>query len=200
MAMLGAQLLLPLYYQQVRGQSALGAGLLMAPGGIGLAAGLIVAGRLTDRIGPRPIVLTGLLLSGLSALAYTQVGPHTSMLLLSVVQMVNGAGVGSALVTSMASPYQGLRSGQIPRATSTIRILQQLGGSFGVAILAVVLQRQLLDHAHHAGNAATAFGHTFWLSLGFIVLAAIPTLFLPGRAPAERPNGAARPTSELATS
>jgi EmrB/QacA subfamily drug resistance transporter len=200
MAMLGVQLLLPLYYQQVRGQSALEAGLLMAPGGIGMAAGLVTAGRLTDRIGPRPIVLTGLLLSGLSALAYTQVGPHTSTLLLSVVQMVNGAGIGAALVTSMASPYQGLRSIQIPRATSTIRILQQLGGSFGVAILAVVLQRQLLDEAHDTVNAAAAFGHTFWWAVGFIVLAAIPTLFLPSRARAQRPNAPARPTSEVVTS
>ena len=200
MAMLGVQLLLPLYYQEVRHQSALDAGLLLAPGGIGMAAALIVAGRLTDRIGPRPIVLTGLLLSGLSTLTYTQVGAHTSVLVLSIIQMVNGAGVGAALVTSLASPYRGLRSSQIPRATSAIRVLQQLGGSFGVAILAVVLQRQLVDQADHGGNLAAAFGNTFWWALAFIVLAAIPTLFLPGRGSSRRCRDGSPARPRLATS
>jgi len=180
MAMLGIQLLLPLYYQQVRHESALDAGLLLAPRGIGMAVALVIAGKLTDRIGPRPIVLAGLVLSGLSTLAYTQIGHDTSVLALSLLLVINGAGVGAALVPSLAAPYRGLRSEQIPRATSAIRILQQLGGSLGVAILAVVLQRELVQHVHHATSLAAAYGQTFWWALGFIALAAIPALMLPG--------------------
>ena len=180
MAMLGMQLLLPLYYQQVRHESALDAGLLLAPRGIGMAVALIVAGKLSDRLGPRPIVLVGLLLSGLSTLAYTGIGDHTSLLALSVLLVVNGAGLGAALVPSLAAPYRGLRAQEIPRATSAIRILQQLGGSFGVAILAVVLQRELVHQVHHAASLAAAYGQTFWWALAFIVLAAIPALMLPG--------------------
>jgi EmrB/QacA subfamily drug resistance transporter len=175
MAMLGIQLLLPLYYQQIRHESALDAGLLMAPRGLGMAVALVLAGKLTDRVGPRPIVVVGLVLGGLSTLAYTQVGYHTSTLALSVLLVVNGAGIGAALVPSLASPYRSLRTEQIPRATSAIRILQQLGGSFGVAVLAVVLQRELFQQAH----LAAAYGHTFWWALGFIGLAALPALMLP---------------------
>ncbi|MGZ4185591.1 MAG: MFS transporter, partial [Solirubrobacteraceae bacterium] len=107
--------------------------------------------------------------------------------------VLNGAGVGAAIVPSLASPYRGLRRDQIPKATSAIRILQQLGGSFGVSVLAVVLQRQLLSQVHDAGSAAAAYGHTFWWALGFIALAAIPTMLLPGSAPEQtpgQPNGA----------
>lgn len=186
MAMLGMQLVLPLYFQQARHLSALDAGLLLAPGGLGMAAALIVSGRLSDRTGPRPIVLTGLLLSAISTLVYTQLGAHTSLVLLSGVLVLNGAGIGSALVPSLASPYRGLRPHQIPRATSAIRILQQLGGSFGVAVLAVVLQRQLVDQAPHGGSLAAAYGHTFWWALGFIALAAIPALLLPGAGAKDR--------------
>jgi EmrB/QacA subfamily drug resistance transporter len=185
MAMLGMQLVLPLYFQQARHLSALDAGLLLAPGGIGMAVALIISGRLSDRIGPRPIVLAGLLLSAISTLAYTQVAAHTSLVLLSGVLVLNGAGIGSALVPSLASPYRGLRPQQIPKATSAIRILQQLGGSFGVAVLAVVLQRQLVDQAHHGSSLAAAYGHTFWWALGFIALATIPALLLPGSAAKE---------------
>jgi EmrB/QacA subfamily drug resistance transporter len=198
MAMLGVQLVLPLYLQQARLLSALDAGLLLAPGGIGMAAALIISGRLSDRTGPRPIVLTGLLLSAISTLVYTQLGAHTSLLLLSSVLVLNGAGIGSALVPSLAAPYRGLRSEQIPRATSAIRILQQLGGSFGVAVLAVVLQRQLVDQGHHGGSLATAYGHTLWWALGFIVLAAIPALLLPGRSANEdAPNGDPAPLEAI---
>jgi EmrB/QacA subfamily drug resistance transporter len=77
LSLFGAMLLLPLDYQQVRGQSALAAGLLLAPQGVG---SLLTrwAGALTDRIGPRPIVLGGMALATLGTLPYTQVGPHTS--------------------------------------------------------------------------------------------------------------------------
>jgi EmrB/QacA subfamily drug resistance transporter len=180
MAMLGIQLLLPLYYQQIRHESALDAGLLLAPRGIGMALALIIAGKLSDRIGPRPIVVTGLLISAISTLAYTQVGYHTSTVALSALLVANGAGIGAALVPSLAAPYRGLRTDQIPRATSAIRILQQLGGSFGVAVLAVVLQRALAQQAHHAASLAAAYGQTFWWALAFIALAAIPAMMLPG--------------------
>jgi MFS family permease len=180
MAMLGVQLLLPLYYQQARHESALAAGLLLAPSGLGMAVALVVSGRLSDRIAPRPIILTGLVLSALSTLLYTQLDQHTSLLLLSGTLVLNGAGIGAALVPSLAAPYHGLAPTQIPKATSTIRILQQLGGALGVAILAVVLQGQLSDQAHHAGHVALAYGHVFWWALGFIALAAIPALLLPG--------------------
>jgi EmrB/QacA subfamily drug resistance transporter len=179
MAMLGVSLLLPLYYQQARHQSALDAGLLLAPGGVGMAIALVAAGRLNDRLGPRPLVLAGLLLSATTTLAYTQIGQHTNLALLAALSLLNGAGIGAALVPSLAAPYAGLRAAQIPRATSAVRILQQLGGSFGVAVLAVVLQRQLIAQIHYGGSVAAAYGHTFWWALAFIALASLPALLLP---------------------
>jgi EmrB/QacA subfamily drug resistance transporter len=189
MAMLGVSLLLPLYFQQARHQSALHAGLLLAPSGLGMGVAMIVAGRLTDRLGPRPFVLTGLLLSAVSTLAYTQIDAHTSFALLAGLLVINGAGIGSALVPSLAAPYASLRPAQIPRATSAIRILQQLGGSFGVALLAVVLQRQLAGAADSASAIAHAYGHVFWWVLAFIALAAVPAMLLARPAANQGPSG-----------
>ena len=62
------------------------------------------------------------------------------------------------------------------------RIAQQIDGSFGTAILAMILTTQL--HAHAASGLsgqATAFGTAFWWSLGFTVIAIIPALALPHR-------------------
>ncbi|MEU9829462.1 hypothetical protein [Micromonospora chersina] len=91
--------------------------------------------------------------------------------------------MGATVVPVLASPYRGLPPAAIPRATSAIRIFQQLGGAFGGAVLAVVLQRQLAGQADAAGRAA-AFGATFWWVLGFTLLAVLPALLLPAtRAP-----------------
>jgi EmrB/QacA subfamily drug resistance transporter len=184
MAMLGTALLLPLYYQQVRGEDALHAGLLLAPQGLGMGIALVLAGRLSDRVGPRPIILIGLALTALGTLILTQVGPDTSIALLSAAAFVGGLGIGAALVPAMAGAYRGLATAAIPRATSSIRVFQQLGGSFGIAILAVVLQQQVADRATATGHAtagglAAAFGHAFWCALLFTALALVPTLLLP---------------------
>ena len=176
----GALLLLPLYYQQVRGQSALYAGLLLAPQGLGMLLTRSKAGELTDRIGARPIVLAGVVLTMAGTVAYTQVGVDTNEILLGLSLVVRGAGLGAVTIPVMAAAYLGLRPDQVPHATSVTRIAQQLGGAFGTAILAMILSTQL--HTHQAAGIAgqaTAFANTFWWSLGFTAIAIIPALALP---------------------
>src|SRR5262249_37671707 len=108
-----------------------------------------------------------------------------SVVLLSAAALISGAGIGTAIVPAMAGAYRGLGQEAIPRATSAIRTLQQLGGSFGIAILAVVLQPQAAGHAT-ADGLAQAFGHAFWWALAFIALALVPTVLLPGRRASSR--------------
>jgi EmrB/QacA subfamily drug resistance transporter len=179
MAMLGAALLLPLYYQQVRGEDALHAGLLLAPQGLGMAIALIVVSRLGDRIDPRRAILCGLALTTGALLVFTGVAADTSIVLLSAAGFVSGAGIGAAFVPAMAGAYAGLPREVVSRATSSIRVLQQLGGSFGIAILAVVLERQTSAQASDVTGLATAYGNTFWWAVAFIALALVPTLLLP---------------------
>ena len=178
MALLGTALLLPLYYQQVRGQDALQAGLLLAPAGVGMGVGLIVASRLTDRMNPKPIILTGLAVTASAVLVWTQISADTSIVLLSVAGVVSGLGIGAAMVPAMAGVYHGLEKEAVARASSSIRILQQLGGSFGIALLAVVLQQQAAGSLTNAG-LADAFAHTYWWALAFTGAAFIATLAVP---------------------
>jgi EmrB/QacA subfamily drug resistance transporter len=184
LSIFGAMLVLPLYYQQARGQSALDAGLLLAPQGLGLMIALPIVGRLTDRIGPRPIVLVGMALATLGTIPYTQVGVDTSELALGAALVIRGAGLGALFVPATTAAYHGLRNEAIPRATSAVRIFQQVGGSFGTAVLAVILQHQAAGQAG-AGSAglAGAFAHTFWWAVGFTALAFIPALLLPAARP-----------------
>ena len=64
----GAMLLLPLYLQPVRGESAFDSGLLLAPQGIGAMLVMPIAGRLTDKTGVGKIVIPGLVILAFSTL------------------------------------------------------------------------------------------------------------------------------------
>ncbi len=59
--------------------------------------------------------------------------------------------------------------------------MQQVGGSFGAAVVAMILQLQVAYHPAGPAGLAAAFGVTFWWSLAFTVLAAVPALLLPSR-------------------
>jgi MFS family permease len=185
LSLFGAMLLLPLYYQEVRGASALSAGLLLAPQGLGTLLPRLVIGRLTDRLGPRPVVLAGTVIAVLGTLPFALAGAGTSEILLSLALVVRGAGLGAATIAVMAAAYEGLTPAEIPHASSATRITQQVGGAFGASVLAVILQRQAAAHAGAGlAGAAAAFGTTFWWCLGLTVLGLAPALLLTGRRPA----------------
>jgi EmrB/QacA subfamily drug resistance transporter len=178
----GALFLLPLYYQQARGASALEAGLLLAPQGVGVAVGTIVAGRLIDKmkLGGRMTALTGLALLTVTTIPFVFAGPGTSELLLGAAVAVRGIGLGLALVPVTTALYTGLPREAIPSATTGVRIFQQIGGALGTAVLAMILQHSLPATPSPSG-LAHAFEVTFAWVLGLTVLSFVPALLLPGR-------------------
>lgn len=183
-ALYGAMLLLPLYWQQLRGADALEAGLLLIPQGVGALASRTIAGRLTDTIGPRSVAITGFLVVAAATVPFALAGPTTSNWLLGSALVVRGIGLGAVMVPMMSAAYLGLARGEIPHASIITRIAQQLGGSFGVASLAVVLQHAATRHGLSAG-----FEHAFWWAVGFGVVAAALAFLLPGRSPQEQGEG-----------
>ena len=131
----------------------------MVPQGIGSIAPRTLAGRLTDSIGPRLVVLAGIALAAVGTIPFALAGLHTSYWLLGAALVVRGAGLGLATIAVMAGAFQGLSREQVPHASSATRILQFVGGSFGAAVLvAVILDRQAAAHAAAgAAGLATAF-------------------------------------------
>ena len=187
LSMFAAMLLLPLYYQQVRGEGVVAAGLLLAPQGLGTALARLAVG-LVDRLTDRTVILAGIALTALGTWPFALADAHTALLPLALALVVRGLGLGVVMMAVMLSAYAGLTREQIPHASSLTRIVQQLGGSFGTALLAVVLQRRLAGAAGAAGVAA-GFGHTFTWALALTVLALVPALAIPrGSSRAARPG------------
>jgi EmrB/QacA subfamily drug resistance transporter len=197
----GAMLLLPLYFQAVRGESALSSGLLLAPQGFGAMLVMPIAGQLTDRTGVGRIVLVGLSLVAVSTLALTQLAGDTSYWALGAALFVMGMGMGSSMMPLMSGAMQTLRRAQVARASTALNIIQQVGASIGTAVMSVILVAALKDRLPDApaggglgGSGAglparirdlmaSAFAHTYWYALGLLALALFAALMLPRRKP-----------------
>src|SRR5579875_517072 len=190
LSLYGPLLLLALYYQQVQGHSVIVTGLLLVPQGAGSLLPRTVAGKLTDRLGARRVVLAGLVLTAVGTLAFGWAGPHTSEWLLAGSLLVRGAGLAGATIAVMAGAFRDVPRAGVPDASSTIRIVQQVGGSFGSSVLAMILAHEVVAHAAVTPAArGLAFGTAFWWSAGFTGLALLPAFLLPRAA-----AGQARPS------
>ncbi|GGK33106.1 multidrug resistance protein B [Nocardia camponoti] len=206
-AFFGAGFLLPNYLQQVRGETALEAGLLMAPQGIGAMLTMPVAGFLVDKIGPGKIVLFGVSFITLGLAGFTVLEADTSYWWIAGALFVMGLGMGCTMMPVMTAAIQTLTHGQVARGSTLMNIINQTAASIGTATMSVVLAHQLKEHPETevgiASNfnpevaqkvppsvisqgldyAAEAFSHTYWVALALAALTLIPALFLPRSKP-----------------
>ena len=197
-------LLVPLYYQAVRGASALQAGLLLAPGGFGAMLMMPLSGRLTDRYGPTWLPATGLPLVAIGLIPFVFVGAHTSYVLLCAANFVQGLGMGLAMMPNMTAAMQAVPAAAIARTSTAMNIIRQAGASIGTAVLSVILASAITSNlgsilgsrasgSHSGGIAdppapararprrdrgplADAFASTFLWALVLILVALIPAI------------------------
>jgi MFS family permease len=214
-ALFGVALLLPLYFELLRGRTPVQTGLLLAPQGLGAAAAISLAGYLTDRVGARRVVPAGIALALAGTAWYTQVGVHTPYWATLAALFLIGAGLGATITPAMAAAYQGLPPAAMGHATSAINVVQRVAGALGSALLAVVLQQattarlpgfhggigqagQLAAASPPAAAAlARAFEVSFAVALAITVLALIPAVMLPrGDEPQSPPVPPALPRKE----
>ncbi|MGO4343836.1 MFS transporter, partial [Pedococcus sp. 2YAF34] len=125
-------------FQEVRGTDALGAGLLLVPQGIGSLFSRTLAGRLTDKVGARIVTIAGFAIVGLATLPFAFATPTTNEWMLMAALLVRGFGLGAVTIPLMTVAFVGLERPDVPNASILTRIAQQIGGSFGVAVLAVI--------------------------------------------------------------
>jgi EmrB/QacA subfamily drug resistance transporter len=176
-ALFGGMILLPLYWQNIRHESVVNAGLLMAPQGIGAALSMPIAGRLSDRYGGGPIALVGVTIVAVLTIPFGLIGAHTSIVWLSLVMLVRGTGIGFGFMPAMTAAFASLERSELSDATPQLNVLQRVGGSLGTALLAVVLARALTG-AHSLPAAASAYGVAFWASAALAALAIVPCIVL----------------------
>ena len=168
-AMFGTMLLLPLYLQEVHGYNAIDTGLLLLPQAIMAAVSMPLGGYLTDRIGPKWVVATGMILLTIGSVVLAQIHYDSSNLLVIGALMLRGFAMGFAMMPTMSAALARVPRRYASRASSITNTLQRLSSSVGIAVLVTVL----------AGQFATAARQTTCAPPATVVVAAAQTLHQP---------------------
>ena len=170
-ALFGAIILLPIYFQNVRGLNTLETGLLLLPGGLlmGLLGPLV--GRLFDKHGPRGLSTTGASLLVLTMLALTQVGPTTPIPLLLGVHLLLSTGLAFLFTPAFTTALNPLPPRLYSHGSAILSTLQQVSGAAGVALLVAIVT--LRTESAAAAGAAPIAAEVAGLHLAFLVAAGI---------------------------
>ncbi len=158
-AFFGASLLFPLYFIQVRGETAGFTGWLLAPQGLGAMLTMPLAGVLADRIGPGKIVMTGIATITVGMGMFTQIGPDTGYAYLLGALFIMGLGMGGTMMPIMTAALATLTDHNVARGSTLLNIQQQVAASIGTALFSVILTNELKDSRFvQAGTALQEAG------------------------------------------
>jgi EmrB/QacA subfamily drug resistance transporter len=155
-ALFGAEFLLPLYLQNLRGLSAFDTGLLLLPQGISVAVMGPIAGRLTDKIGVRSVAAFGFILLAINTWNFAHITLDTSYAEIRWLLILRGAALGCTMQSSQLVSLASVPARFLTNASSLNTAMRNVFQSFGVALLGVIVQTQSVMHLSLLGQQVTS--------------------------------------------
>jgi len=165
-ALFGAEFLLPLYLQVLRGRTALETGFILLPLAIAAAIATPVAGRLYDSIGARPLVVLGFTILAVNTWQLSKLTLDTSIPWILFLLALRGLALGLTVQTTLVTALATVEGPKVSRASALINSTRQVVQSLAVAFLATVLTASLApglasrmeQYQQQAPSAATQLG------------------------------------------
>lgn len=170
----------PLYFQQVLGESAASAGLMLMPAGLAMAFTFPVAGHLTDRFPETRIMAAGLVLFIFNMVLMAGANLGTSAVWLVWWTLLGRVGLGLMMPPSSTGALGLLPPGLIPQGSGIFNFGRQIGGALGVNLCALCIQffsesfAQTRPAASAAQSFEAGFDMAFLLLLAIFVVALLP--------------------------
>lgn len=138
-AMMGINLILPLYLQQMRGVSALDSGLMLLPGAILMGIMNPITGRIFDKVGARWLAVIGMAIVTVSTFQLTSLTITTSYLSIIITYSFCLIGVSMVMMPITTAGINQLPPQLIAHGSAMTNTLRTVGGSIGTAILVTVM-------------------------------------------------------------
>jgi len=195
MALFSMFFFISLYMQQVLGYDALQAGVAYLPLAVGIIISAGLASNLTTKLGVKPVLVLGLLLTAVGLFWFAQISPDgTYVGDILFPALVSAFGLGFAFVPMTIAAVAGVEPHEAGLASGMINTSQQVGGALGLAILAAVANSRT-DSVVEAGSSlpvalTEGFQTALMVGSAFAVLGAVLALLLvDGREVEENVDG-----------
>lgn len=177
---MGPMVILPLFFQSFKHYSAIEAALALIPQGVGMLITRPYIGKYIDRIGAKYVIMISIVIAIIGTLPLAFVDQHTSIWWISLILFIRGCSVGGINLGLMADAYKGVSESQLSEAGVGINMIENVGASFGTAIIATVVASNISKSAMHdvISKQLTGFHEGFVVSVIAILFILIPALFL----------------------
>jgi EmrB/QacA subfamily drug resistance transporter len=173
------QMLIPIYLIHACGRSPSATGWLLAPLGIGMIVSYPWMGALTHRFGIRKVSATGALLALAGTMPFIYLASHgLSLTILVAALFLRGAGLSAVGIPSISAAYSSVKREDLPMATTSLNIVQRLGGPTLTTLCATFLGWRLKS-VTTGSTLSAAFTAAFILLCALHTLLFLATLRLP---------------------
>ncbi|PWK15816.1 DHA2 family efflux MFS transporter permease subunit [Tumebacillus permanentifrigoris] len=166
MAMIAAMVLLPIYLQNIRGFTPVESGLLLLPGALMMAVFSPIAGGLMNRIGARPLIVTGLVISVITTWQFTHLSADTSYGTILVLNSIRMIGMALMMMTTTTEGLNQLPERLGSHGTALSNTFQQVFASLGTALLVTIMTTHATYHAASLANEMTTTNPLLYQQLG----------------------------------
>ena len=139
MAMIGAEMVLPLYIQNIRGESAFHSGLMLLPGALVMGLMMPITGAIFDKRGARKLAITGMFILTSATLPFAFLTSKTSVIVIVVLYAIRMFGISMVMMPVTTSGMNALPAHLISHGTAVNNTFRQVASSIGTAILISVL-------------------------------------------------------------
>src|SRR5262249_51617495 len=141
------------FFENVKGDTALTAGVYMIMTGVATGVGLAIAGKIYNRVGARFLIVSGMILLAVGTYGLTQLTVDTTWASLQFWVCVRGVGVGFTTQSLQVLALSVVSNRAMARASSLYNVTRQVAGAVGIAALAAFLTQQATTHATDIGRA-----------------------------------------------
>jgi len=184
-ALFGTFFLVPLFLQQAHGYSAFKTGLIMLPQAIASGVFMPIGGKLSDRFGARPLVLSGMVFVVIAAILLSNISANDGYVMVMLPLVLLGAGMGLFMMPLNTHLIQSAPQNLVGRVTSLTNAAQQVVSSLAIATLTTISGNKMKDLLIEAKKQApgveewtSAFSYTFFILIFIAVAGGILGLLL----------------------
>ncbi|MGL5576910.1 MAG: MDR family MFS transporter [Sarcina sp.] len=174
--LISSELIIPMFLQNVKGSSALDAGLILMPGAIVMGIANPITGKLFDKIGARMLSILGLLVYAAGTFAFAFLTPSTSELYVMIMYAFRFLGLGMFLMPLTTSGLNTLERRLYSHGNAVNNTMRQIAGAIGTSILVTLMSKVAANSG--ISNPMKAMVHGMNVSFGAAALLAAVSLII----------------------
>lgn len=152
----GSLFLLPIFFENVQGQTALTTGEYLISQGLATGVGMAISGALYNRVGPRVLAVCGLLTLVAGMYGLTQLQVDTDGWSIQIWLVLRGLGLGFLNTPLQTLAMSVVSNRAMAKASSLLSVARQVFGAVGVALLTTYLTQQATAHGTDIGKSIQA--------------------------------------------